>query len=198
MWERLAERLEGRVVVVEPLAPAHADGLYAAAADPEVWRWMPWNARASETTFQAWMEDALARSREGLEAAFAILFRESGTPIGSTRYLTLRPEHRGLEIGWTWVARDAWSTGVNVDAKRLLLEHAFERLDCLRVEFKTDARNERARAALAALPAQFEGVFRKHMVVRGGELRDSAYYAITDDDWPAVKANLERRLASRG
>jgi RimJ/RimL family protein N-acetyltransferase len=114
--------------------------------------------------------------------------------------MTLRPEHRGLEIGWTWHARRVWGTGVNVETKLLLLAHAFETLGCMRVEFKTDARNERSRAALEALPARFEGIFAKHMLVRGGEVRDSAYYAITDDDWPAVRANLERRLAaaSRG
>ena len=90
-----------------------------------------------------------------------------------------------------------WGTGVNVDAKRLLLAHAFEDLGCLRVEFKTDAANERSRAALEALPARFEGVFLKHMLVRDGERRDSAYYAITDDEWPEVRTNLERRLASK-
>jgi RimJ/RimL family protein N-acetyltransferase len=197
MWERLAERLEGRLVVLEPLARAHADGLFAAARDAEIWRFMPWNARASQTSFDRWIEEALARSTEGLEAAFAIITKATGAPIGSTRYLALRPEHRGLEIGWTWIAQEAWGTGVNVEAKYLLLRHAFEELDCLRVEFKTDARNERARAALEALPARFEGIFRKHIVVRGGELRDSAWYAITDGEWPAAKANLERRLSER-
>ena len=196
-WERLSERLEGRLVVLEPLTPAHAGGLFAAARDPGIWRFMPWNARENEATFDAWMEDALARSREGLEVAFAIIQRATGAPVGSTRYLTLRPEHRGLEIGWSWVAREAWSTGVNAEAKYLLLRHAFETLDCLRVEFKTDALNERSRAALEALPARFEGIFRKHMVVRDGELRDSAYYAVTNDEWPEVKANLERRLRVR-
>ena len=99
-----------------------------------------------------------------------------------------------LEIGWTWLAPAYWQTGANVEAKLLMLEHAFEDLGCLRVEFKTDASNERSRAALAALPAQFEGVFRKHMLVRGGERRDSAYYSIIDDEWPEVRENLERRL----
>jgi RimJ/RimL family protein N-acetyltransferase len=101
-----------------------------------------------------------------------------------------------LEIGNTWVVPSAWGTGANVGAKLLLMQHAFEDEGYLRVEFKTDADNDRSRAALAALPAEFEGVFRKHMLVRGGERRDSAWYAVIDDDWPAVKANLERRLAS--
>ncbi len=195
VWEGLAVRLEGRLVVVEPLTRAHADGLRTAAADPDVWRWMPVSADEPET-FERWLEGALAAAEAGTEAPFAVLLRESGEPVGSTRFLTPRPEHRGLEIGWTWNARRTWGTGVNIEAKLLLLAHAFETLGCMRVEFKTDARNERSRRALEALPARFEGIFRKHMLVRGGELRDSAYYAITDDEWPAVRANLERRLAA--
>jgi RimJ/RimL family protein N-acetyltransferase len=194
-WEGLSTRLEGRVVVVEPLTRAHAEGLRLAAADPAVWRWMTVSAHEPEG-FERWLEATLAAAEEGTEAPFAILLRESGEPVGSTRYLTLRPEHRGLEIGWTWHARRVWGTGVNVEEKLLLLAHAFETLGCMRVEFKTDARNERSRAALAALPARFEGIFLKHMLVRDGELRDSAYYAITDDEWPAVRVNLERRVAA--
>jgi Acetyltransferases, including N-acetylases of ribosomal proteins len=102
-----------------------------------------------------------------------------------------------LEIGNTWLSPVAWNTGVNAEAKYLLLEHAFEREGFHRVEFKTDEQNERARAALAALPSQFEGVFRKHMVVRGGQRRDSAWYAVIDDDWPEVKAALRERLAGK-
>jgi len=110
--------------------------------------------------------------------------------------MTLRPEHRGVEIGNTWLAQSAWSTGANVEAKLLMLEHAFERVGAMRVEFKTDARNVESRRALEALPATLEGIFRKHMLIPAG-IRDSAYYAITDDDWPAVKTNLERRLQGR-
>ena len=101
-----------------------------------------------------------------------------------------------VEIGNTWLNPRAWGTGANTEAKLLLLQHAFEDEGFLRVEFKTDAANDRSRAALAALPAEFEGVFRKHMLVRGGERRDSAWYAVIDDDWPAVKANLQRRLGA--
>lgn len=194
-WKGLAARLEGRLVVVEPLTRAHAEGLRLAAADAAVWRWMTAPAHEPEG-FEPWLEAALAAAEQGTEAPFAILLRESGDPVGSTRFMTLRPEHRGLEIGWTWHARRVWGTGVNVETKLLLLAHAFETLGCMRVEFKTDARNERSRGALEALPARFEGIFAKHMLVRGGEVRDSAYYAITDDDWPAVRANLERRLAA--
>jgi N-acetyltransferase len=202
MWENLAPRLEGSLVVLEPLEPRHERGLFEAAQDPRIWRYLPVDAGGgaydpTETreSFGAWLRSALAASEAGSEAAFATLDARTGEPIGSTRYLALRPEHRGLEIGWTWLSPASWGKGANVEAKLLMLGHAFERLRCLRVEFKTDARNERSRAALAALPARFEGVFRKHMIVRGNQYRDSAYYSIVDDEWPEVEANLRRRLA---
>ena len=195
MWKNLTGVLEGEIVRLEPLARRHEQALFEAARDERVWRWMHYDASESRETFHAWLEDALAASEAGSEGAFATVDAGTGEPIGSTRYLALRPEHRGLEIGWTWLSPSRWQTGANVEAKLLMLEHAFERLGCLRVEFKTDARNEISRAALAALPAQFEGIFRKHMLVRGGERRDSAYYSIIDDEWPKVRDNLRRRLA---
>jgi RimJ/RimL family protein N-acetyltransferase len=109
--------------------------------------------------------------------------------------MELRFEHLRAEIGWTWVARPAWSTGVNIETKLLLLGHAFEIAGLRRVEFKTDARNERSRGALLALGATFEGVLRKHMVVRDGGPRDSAYYSVIDDEWPAVRRHLLGRLS---
>jgi RimJ/RimL family protein N-acetyltransferase len=138
--------------------------------------------------------DALANRESGTELPLVTVRRADDRVVGSTRYLALRPEHRSVEIGWTWLAPEAWGTGINVEAKLLMLEHAFERLGCLRVELKTDARNERSRGAMAALPAQFEGVHRKAMLVRGGQRRDSAWYSVIDDEWPAVRANLLRRL----
>jgi N-acetyltransferase len=197
MWDGLAARLQGRLVVLEPLAPEHEQGLYEAAQHMD-WSWMFYDASRNPASFHGWLEEAITGTRAGLHVAFVTLDATTGKPIGSTRYLSLRPEHRGLEIGWTWLRRSHWSSGANVEAKLLQLEHAFERHGCMRVEFKTDARNERSRRALEWLPAQFEGVFRKHMLVGedGTRLRDSAYYAITDDEWPAVKANLQRRLSS--
>jgi RimJ/RimL family protein N-acetyltransferase len=184
-WDGLARRLEGRVVVLEPLEACHADGLREAAADERIWRYM------TRTDVDGWIEQALT---EQGRAPFTVL--QEGRPVGSTSYLNILPEHRRLEIGHTWMNPSTWGTGANVEAKYLLLRHAFESLGALRVEFKTDASNERARAALAAIPAEFEGVHRKHMLVRGGERRDSAWYAVIDDDWPAVKQRLEERLSS--
>ena len=198
MFENISLTMSGRTVRLEPLARSHEEGLYRAAQDMD-WSLMPVDPSADTAQFQAWLEDALDCATGGEHVPFAVLAVDSGEPLGSTRYLSLRPEHRGLEIGWTWLTRPAWSTGANVEAKLLLLEHAFEQLGCMRVEFKTDANNERSRRALAALPAQFEGVFRKHMLAGNDHerLRDSAWYAIVDDDWPAVKANLERRLRAK-
>jgi RimJ/RimL family protein N-acetyltransferase len=123
--------------------------------------------------------------------------RRNGEIVGSTRFLALRPEHRSVEIGWTWLHPSAWSTGANVEAKLLQMRHAFEIWDCRRVELKTDALNSRSRGALEALGASFEGIHRKHMLVREGENRDSAWYSVIDDDWPDVRVLLESRLAEK-
>jgi N-acetyltransferase len=140
--------------------------------------------------FDRWFDEALVSK----DVAFAVV-GNSGE-LGSTRYIAHEPYHRRVEIGWTWLRPSAWGTGANIETKLLLLRHAFEQCGLQRVEFKTDARNERTRAALLALGAQFEGIFRKHMMLPGGP-RDSAWYGITEDDWPRVKAHLEARLASK-
>jgi RimJ/RimL family protein N-acetyltransferase len=144
--------------------------------------------------FTRWFADALEGAAEGAERPYATVDAASGELIGSTRFLSLAPEHRRVEIGHTWLVRSAWGSGANTETKYLMLRHAFEAVGCLRVELKTDARNERSRAALAALPATFEGIHRRHMLVRGGERRDSAWYSVIVDDWPGVRAALERRL----
>jgi N-acetyltransferase len=195
MWHDLMQRLEGRLISLEPIREEHREPLRAAAADPVIWAWMQIDGSEPEG-FDRWFAHALREAGAEREAPFVTIQREGGAVLGSTRYMTLRPEHRGVEIGNTWLARSAWSTGANVEAKLLMLEHAFEHVGAMRVEFKTDARNVESRLALEALPATFEGIFRKHMLIPAG-FRDSAYYAITDDDWPAVKTNLERRLQGR-
>ena len=195
MWHELAQRLEGRLIALEPIREEHGEPLRAAAADPVLWRWMQLDASETEG-FDRWFAHALREATAEREAPFVTAEQEGGRVLGSTRFLSFRPEHRGVEIGNTWLARAAWSTGANVEAKLLMLEHAFERVGAMRVEFKTDARNVESRRALEALPASFEGIFRKHMLIHGG-IRDSAYYAIVDDDWPEVKANLERRLRAK-
>jgi RimJ/RimL family protein N-acetyltransferase len=192
----LQVKLEGALVALAPLSLAHEDGLFRAAArDREVFAWLPEDPGASRESMRRWLRVAVAAARDGREAPFAIVKAATGRPLGSTRFMEIRLEHRRVEIGWTWLERPAWGTGANVECKLLLLQHAFERVGCRRVEFKTDARNARSRGALAALPARFEGVLRKHMVLADGSARDSAYYSVVDDEWPDVRAGLERRLA---
>ena len=180
------ERLAGARVVLEPLEERHREPLRAAAADPEVFRYFTVDL-SQPGNFDPWFDDALA------ELTFATTV--DGTPVGSSRYLSLAPEHRSVEIGWTWLHPSVWGSGVNVEAKFLQLQHAFETWGCRRVEWKTDAANERSCRALAALGATFEGVHRNHMLVRGGENRDSAWFSVVDAEWPQVREALRRRLA---
>lgn len=178
--------LVGKIVTVEPLEERHREGLRAAAeAGLEIFRYMAWPG-----DFDRYFDEALAAG----DIPFAVC--REGEPLGSTRYLAYSPEHRRVEIGWTWLRRSAWGTGANVEAKFLLLEHAFDQYGLQRVEFKTDARNQQTRGSLLALGARFEGIARKHMLLPNGP-RDSAWYAVTDEDWPAVRARLEARLAGR-
>jgi RimJ/RimL family protein N-acetyltransferase len=185
--------LEGRIVRLEPLSPEHEQGLWLASRDPRTWQWLSIVQPASREEWSAFMEQALAAAAESTELPLVTV--RDGEVVGSTRFLALRPEHGSVEIGWTWLHPSAWGTGANVEAKLLQLGHAFEAWGCRRVEFKTDALNERSRRALEALGATFEGIHRKHMLVRSGENRDSAWYSVTDDEWPNVRAHLGTRLA---
>ena len=192
-----AATLEGRFVRLEPLGPQHEDDLWEASRDPRVWRWLPIVQPQTRAEWHVWMEDALARSEAGLDIPFATVLVATGAAIGSTRFLGMRPEHGSVEIGWTWVAPSAWGTGANAEAKLLQLRLAFETWGCRRVELKTDALNEPARRSMEAFGAVFEGVHRKHMLVRGGLNRDSAWYSVLDDEWLATRALLEARLEPR-
>jgi N-acetyltransferase len=191
----LRKPLRGNLVALEPLSTRHEHGLAEAAAASD-WSLIAIDA-SSPAGFERWFGWMLATNGSGEQrdarAAFAVVRRRDGRAAGSTSFHAVYPEDRRVEIGMTWYARSEWGSGANVEAKLLMLTRAFA-LGFRRVEFKTDARNVRSRRALEALPAQFEGVFRKHMLVRGGERRDSAYYSVIDDDWPSVRANLERRL----
>jgi N-acetyltransferase len=187
--------LEGRIVRLEPLDAEHEEGLWLASRDPRTWRWLSITQPQTRAEWATFVGQALAAGEAGHEIPLVTLCHEE--IVGSTRFLALRPEHLSVEIGWTWLHPSAWGTGANVEAKYLQLRHAFETWGCRRVELKTDALNERSRRALEALGATFEGIHRKHMLVRGGENRDSAWYAVLDDDWPSVRASLEARLAQK-
>jgi N-acetyltransferase len=192
MWN-LATPLEGQLVTLEPLGPQHADGLLAAGQFPEIWTWWPLNPAESRKRLREWIEDCLRAADAGERQHYATLDAQTGEVIGSTSFLAIQPEHRAIEIGWTWLTPAHWQTGANIDAKTLMLRHAFETLGCHRVQLVTDARNERSRAAIAALPAQFEGIHRDDRIVRDDVRRSSAYYSILDSEWPNVHQNLRRR-----
>ena len=189
--------LEGRRVRLEPLDLAHLPGLVAAGADPATWAWMH-APLTDEASMRGWVEDALRSRDAGSELPFATLGTATGRVLGSTRFMAIVPAHRRLEIGWTWLSPAAHGTGANTEAKSLMLHHAFEALGAMRVEFKTDALNSRSRGALVGIGATFEGVFRRHQLMANGRVRDSAWFAITDEDWPAVRERLVARLAVQG
>ena len=186
--------LEGRHIRLEPISPAHAPSLWAVSGDPELYRFKPHVLRCEDDMrgFIARLQRAHAAG-EGL--GFATIDRASGCPVGSSSYFAADAQHRRLEIGGTWVTPTRQRTPVNTEAKYLMLRHAFEGLGCLRVEFKTDRLNEKSRRALVRIGATEEGVFRSHMVMPDGRIRDSVYYSIVAGEWPAVRARLEALLA---
>ena len=185
--------LDGSIVRLEPLSLEHAEGLAQVGLDPAVWRWTLARPKNIDD-IRAWIEAALAGQRAGTDLPFATIDRSTGRPIGSSRFLSIVPEHRRLEIGWTWVAPPWQRRGANQEAKYLQLRHAFEDLGANRVEFKTDSRNEKANPALLSIGATFEGTFRNHMIMPDETLRHSNYYSVTVEEWPAVKAMLEARI----
>jgi len=161
--------------------------------DPATWTWT--SARpADREGLRRWLEAALDNAAAGIEVPFATIDLASGRAIGSTRFLNIVPEHRRLEIGWTWVGTGFQRTGANREAKLLQLAHAFDDLGANRVEFKTDSRNGPSRAALLGIGATFEGIFRNHMIMPDGPLRHSAYYSVVAEDWPGVRVRLEAPL----
>jgi N-acetyltransferase len=177
--------LEGRIVRVEPIGERHREGLrQAAEREPQIHRF----TNMYTLGFDRWFDLAV-----GSETEIPFVVHVDGRPVGSTRYLNVEPAHRRAEIGWTWLERQQWGTGANIETKYLLLRNAFDNWNAMRVEFKTDARNLRVRGALLGIGATFEGVFRKHMILPDS-IRDSAWYAIVDDDWPRVKELLELKI----
>jgi RimJ/RimL family protein N-acetyltransferase len=186
--------LEGSRVRLEPLEERHLDDLRLVAFDDAIWRWIT-GLPMDEAGLNAWLEATLANAAAGTEVPFATVDAASDRAIGSTRFMTIAPEHRRLEIGWTWVGTAFQRTGANREAKYLQLRHAFETLGAERVEFKTHARNERSRGALLGIGATFEGVLRHHTIMPDGSNRDSAFYSVLAGEWPVVKARLEAALA---
>ena len=186
--------LRGRYVRLEPLSQTHAADLLHAGRDRDIWQYMPRAPLRSEADIEQLIAEAEAEMASCAQIPFAIVHARSGAAIGSTRYLELRRAHRALEIGWTWIATAHQRTPVNTECKLLLLEHAFETLGAVRVQFKTDARNTRSQTAIARIGGRREGVLRKSFILWDGFVRDSVYFSIVEDEWPAVK----RRLLATG
>lgn len=186
--------LQGRHVRLEPLQPAHADGIRAAAADGELWNLWYTSVPAPDEV-EAWLAAALAKQAAGEQLAFTVR-DASGRIVGSTRYYELLPDTPRACIGYTWYARSAQRTGLNTEAKRLLLGHAFEAMGCASVGFHTSIHNAASRAAIARLGAREEGILRAHLRHRDGSLRDTVCFSILAAEWPAVKAGLDAKLAA--
>jgi RimJ/RimL family protein N-acetyltransferase len=181
--------LKGHGVVLEPLAQDHAQGLYNRGRSVADWAYMPRACFVDLADTRQWIDEAQASAGQ---LPFAIVETGKGKAVGSTRYLNIRPEHRSLEIGYTWLGQEWQRTALNTQAKLLLLSHAFERLGCVRVEFKTDARNERSQRALERIGARREGVLRNHMIVQSNYLRDSVYFSVIESEWLEVKERLQQ------
>jgi RimJ/RimL family protein N-acetyltransferase len=187
--------LAGRVVRLEPLSEAHVPDLALAGADETIWRFMPYGLVTTEAKMRDWVREILSRQARGTDLVFAVIHLETGRAVGSTRYMDIHLEHSWLEVGGTWYGTSYQRTAVNTECKYLLLRHAFEVLGCLRVQLKTDSRNERSQRAIERIGAVKEGVLRKHMRMPDGYQRSSVMYSIVDDEWPAVKAKLEEKLS---
>ncbi len=186
--------LYGNLVRLEPLTIDHAPGLAQVGNDSNIWQYMLYGDVNSPEKMASWVRDILSRQAQATDLAFAVRHLASGRLAGATRYLDIRPVHRGLEIGGTWYGVEFQRTRVNTEAKYLLLKHAFETLDAIRVQFKADSRNARSLQAIERLGAQREGILRNHMILENGLFRDSVYFSILDSEWPAVKQRLEEKL----
>ena len=182
--------LTGKYVRLEPMTEAHVPGLTAIGLEESIWEHMLYGEMRSEEDMRAWVRSILS----GSDLPFVAIHLASGRVAGATRYLNIYPAHRGLEIGGTWYGLEFQRTAVNTECKYLLLKYAFETLGCIRVQLKTDSRNERSQRAIERIGAKREGVLRNHMILPDGRFRDSVYYSIIDSEWQGVKARLEEML----
>jgi RimJ/RimL family protein N-acetyltransferase len=188
--------LTGRFVRLEPLTAAHGDASAVFAYEPSLWNWTA-GRLSDRASLDAYMDEALAGAANGTAIPFATVRLGENRVVGSTRFANISVRDGRFEIGWTWVAVPYQRTPVNTEAKYLMLQHAFESLGAVRVELKTHAKNTQSRAAMERIGAQFEGIHRKHMLQPDGTRRDTAWFSIVDDEWPAVRARLEGMLRNR-
>lgn len=188
--------LTGRHVRLEPLTAAHAEPLWPHANEPAIWSFMPYGEVSTVNRLHDVILDLLRRQSAGTDLCFAVVDLAGNAPIGMTRYMTIERANHGLEIGGTWYGRDFRRTAVNTECKYLLMQHAFEALGCIRVQLKTDLRNERSQRAIERLGATREGVLRKNIIMPDGYQRSSVMYSVIDEEWPSVKKRLEHFLNS--
>ncbi|GAB2993555.1 GNAT family protein [Streptomyces pseudoechinosporeus] len=186
--------LSGPRIDLVPLTLTHTEDLLAAASHDQVWTYLDEPTPATREGIRALILEALDEQAAGQRLPFAIVLREIGRAIGSMSYIDIQPRHRALELGWAWLAPEYWQTGIGREASYLLIRHAFERLDAVRVALKTDARNARSQKAIAGLGAVREGVFRRHRILRDGHQRDSVFYSLIREDWNAVRDGLAAQV----
>jgi RimJ/RimL family protein N-acetyltransferase len=189
--------LTGSHVRLEPLNEKHIPGLAEIGAGQDFWHFMLYGEINTETDMRNWVLDILGRASKGTDLPFAVIDLASGRVAGATRYLNIGPKDRGLEIGGTWYGAEFQRTAVNTECKYLLMKHAFEALGAIRVQLKTDLRNERSQKAIERIGAKREGILRNHMILPDGYIRHSVFYSILDSEWPGVKRNLEEMLRGR-
>lgn len=183
--------LTGKYVRLEPMTEAHISGLADIGIGQSFWHFMLYGNMESADDMRNWVLDILSRAENGSDLPFVAIHLASGRVAGATRYLNIMPKDRGLEIGGTWYGTDFQRSAVNTECKYLLLRHAFETLGCIRVQLKTDLRNERSQKAIERIGAVREGVLRNHMILPDGRYRHSVFYSILDTEWLAVKTKLE-------
>lgn len=187
--------LVGKHVRLEPMTEAHIPGLTVIGVGQPFWDFMLYGNMETEADMQNWVRDIIARGEKGTDLPFVAIHLASGRVAGATRYLNIMPKDRGLEIGGTWYGPEFQRSPVNTECKYLLLTHAFETLGCIRVQLKTDLRNERSQKAIERIGAKKEGVLRNHMILPDGRFRHSVFYSILDTEWGDVKKNLEAMMA---
>jgi len=189
--------LEGRHVRLEPLdLERHWEGLAAVGLEPSLWRFTS-SKVANAEELRRYLERAIEERDRGVSVPFATVHRASGRVAGSTRFGNIVREHRRAEIGWTWLGTEFQRTALNTEAKYLMFRHAFETWGLMRVELKTGQFNEKSQAAMRRLGLVYEGTFRKWMFNEDGSIRDAVWFAVTDDEWPEMKARLEAMMATR-
>jgi RimJ/RimL family protein N-acetyltransferase len=190
--------LIGAHIRLEPLSEAHVPGLAEVGLDEKIWHYMRYGQVETVEQLRLWVQELLQLQAAGTDLPFAVIYLANGRAIGSTRYLEIDQENRSMEIGGTWYGLEYQGTLVNTECKYLLLKHAFEVLECVRVWFKTDSRNLRSQRAIEKLGAVKEGVLRNHMILPDGYIRNSVMYSVLPQEWPEVKKKLEARLKANG